>query len=202
MLRFTGGLLAAAMLLAGLGTPALAGKHNEKLNIGDKAPVIPALPGADDTVYGFDTFKDKDAVVVVFTCNQCPVAQAYNERFNQFVKNYEDKSVGFLAVNVNLGKTEHLPAMKTFAKENGLHYPYVWDKTQKSGKAYGATVTPHVFVLDKDRNVAYMGAWDDHWQNAEGVEKAYTTDAVEAVLAGKAPKETETLQRGCGIKYE
>lgn len=202
MLRFTGGLLAAAMLLAGLGTPALAGKHNEKLNIGDKAPVIPALPGADDTAYGFDTFKDKDAVVVVFTCNQCPVAQAYNERFNQFVKNYKDKSVGFLAVNVNLGKSEDLPAMKIFAKENGLQFPYVWDKTQKSGKAYGATVTPHVFVLDKDRNVAYMGAWDDHWQNAEGVEKAYTTDAVEAILAGKAPKETETLQRGCGIKYE
>lgn len=202
MSRFTGGMLAVAVLLAGLATPAVAGKHNEKLNIGDKAPVIPALPGADDTAYGLDTFKDKDAVVVVFTCNHCPVAQAYNERFNDFVKNYKDKSVGFLAVSVSLGKNDDLPAMKTFVKENDLNFPYVWDKSQKTGKAFGATVTPHVFVLDKDRKVAYMGAWDDNWQNVEGVKKAYTTDAVDAILAGKAPKETETLQRGCGIKYE
>lgn len=195
-------LLGAALLVAGIAASAYAGKHNSKLDIGDAAPAISSLPGVDGKAHSLDDFADKDAVVVVFTCNQCPVAQGYIERINKFVADYKDKPVGLLAVSVSRGEGEDLPAMKQFAKDHGIKFPYAWDKSQESGKAYGATVTPHVFVLDQDRKVAYMGAWDDNWQGAEEVEVPYVRNAVDAVLAGRAPEQAETLQRGCSISYE
>jgi peroxiredoxin len=189
-------------ILAAAAAPALAGKFNEKLNIGDPAPPISGIPAVDGKTYGLDSFKKKDALVVVFTCNDCPVAQAYNERFNDFVTKYKDKSVGFLAINCSKDTTSVLEQMKPFAKKHGLKYTYASDESQKSGKSYGATTTPHVFVLNKDRKVVYMGAWDDDWMNADKVEKTYAVDAVNAVLAGKTPEVAETQQVGCGIHYE
>ena len=194
--RITTILVAAACL------PALAGKHNTKLDIGDAAPAFSGIEAVDGKTYGLEDFAGKDAMVLVFTCNDCPVAQAYNERFNTFVADYKEKSVGFLAINCSKDTTSVLEQMKTFAKKEGLKYPYASDESQKSGKAYGATVTPHVFVLNKDRKIAYMGAWDDDWQSADKVEKTYARDAVEAVLAGRTPDVTETRQVGCGIQYE
>jgi peroxiredoxin len=202
MRRATRWLCGAAILVAAAGTPALAGKFGNKLNIGDPAPPISGVPAVDGKTYGLADYEKKDAVVVVFTCNDCPVAQAYNERFNEFVTKYKDKSVGFLAINCSKDTTSVLEQMKPFAKKHGLKYTYASDESQKSGKAYGALVTPHVFVLDKDRKVAYFGAWDDNWQNADKVEKNYAVDAVDAILAGKKPPVTETQQVGCGIQYE
>ena len=188
------------MVVAAAGGPALAGKHNKKLSIGDTAPQFSGLDSVDGKTYSLAEMADKQAVVLVFTCNHCPVAQAYNERFNKFVADYEGKPVAFLAINVDQG--EPLDVMKKFAKAEDLKYPYASDESQKSGRDYGATVTPHVFVLNKDRKVAYMGAWDDSPMNADKVEKAYARDAVEALLAGRTPDEAETQQVGCGIKYQ
>ena len=193
-------MVGAAVLLAAAASPALAGKHNKKLSIGDKAPAFSGLQGIDGKTYSLSDLGDKEAVVLVFTCNHCPVAQAYNERFNEFAKEYEGKKVAFLAINVD--KSESVDVMKKFAKEEDLKYVYASDESQKSGRDYGATVTPHVFVLNKDRKVAYMGAWDDSPMNADKVEKTYARDAVDAVLAGRTPDEAETLQVGCGIRYE
>ncbi|HEX6985793.1 MAG TPA: thioredoxin family protein [Planctomycetaceae bacterium] len=200
MRRATRWLFGAAILVAAAGLPALAGKYNKALDVGAPAPQFSGLEAVDGKTYGLSDFAEKDAVVVVFTCNHCPVAQAYNERFNEFVADYKDKPVGFLAINVDKG--ESLDAMKKFAKEEDLDYPYAYDETQKSGKSYGASVTPHVFVLNKDRKIAYMGAWDDSPMNPDKVEKNYARDAVEAILAGRTPEVAETQQVGCGIRYE
>ena len=202
MRGFSRGMIGAALLVAGVGLTASAGKHNSKIDIGDSAPSIKNLPGTDGEAHSLSDFDGKKAVVVVFTGNQCPVAQAYVGRINQFAADYKEKPVGLLAVSVNQGKGEGLPAMKKFAQEHDLKFTYAWDESQKTGKAYGATVTPHVFVLDEDRKVVYMGAWDDNWQSAEGVEDAYVRNAVDAVLAGKTPETAETLQRGCAIGYK
>jgi peroxiredoxin len=199
MQRATRWLCGAAMLVAVAGLPAMAGKYNDKISIGDPAPKFDGLEGVDGKTYSLSDFQGKDAVVIVFTCNACPVAQAYNERFGKFVAEYKGKPVAFLAINVNRG--EGLEVMREFAKEHDLQYPYARDDSQKSGKEFGATVTPHVFVLNKDRKVAYMGLWDDNWQNPDKVEKEYARDAVDAILAGRTVEVAETRQQGCGIKY-
>ena len=201
MRRATQWFCSAAFLVAAAATPAIAGKYNDKLDIGDPAPPISGVPAVDGKTYGLDSYAKKDVLVVVFTCNDCPVAQAYHDRFNEFVSKYKDK-VGFLAINCSKDTTSVLEQMKPFAKKHGLKYTYASDESQKSGKAYGATVTPHVFILNKDRKVAYMGAWDDNWMNADKVEKEYALNAVDALLAGKKPEVTETQQVGCGIHYE
>jgi peroxiredoxin len=189
-------------LLAATASPSVAGEFNTKLSVGDAAPSFAGLKAVDGKTYSMKDFADKDALVLVFTCNDCPVAQSYNARFNDFISKYKSKSVGFLAVNCSVDPVDPvLDAMKTFSKKQGLKYAYAHDGTQKSGKAYGATVTPHVFVINKDRKVVYMGAWDDNWQDADQVEKTYAVDAVEAVLAGKTPTTGEARPVGCGIAY-
>ncbi|MBA3313037.1 MAG: thioredoxin family protein [Planctomycetaceae bacterium] len=200
--RVTRWLWGTALLLSAAAAPTFAGEYNTKLDVGDAAPKFEGLQAVDGKTYSTSDFADKDALVLVFTCNDCPVAQAYNKRFNEFIAKYKSKPVGFLAVNCSVDPVDPvLDAMKSFSKKQGLKYAYAHDGTQKSGKAYGATVTPHVFVINKDRKVVYMGAWDDNWQDADQVEKTYAVEAVEAVLAGKTPKTGEARPVGCGIAY-
>ena len=91
---------------------------------------------------------------------------------------------------------------RRIATKKKYSFPYLYDETQVVAKAYGATNTPHVFVLSKDLNVAYIGAIDDSPRNAEGVTKKYVEDAVEALLGGKSVPVTKTKAIGCGIKWK
>ena len=106
-----------------------------------------------------------------------------------------------VAVNVNNIEADRLDKMKERAKAKKFNFPYLYDSSQKMGHDYGATVTPHVFVLDKERKVAYMGAVDDN-RKPKKVKKSYLRNAIDALLDGKTPPETVTKQFGCGIKYE
>lgn len=139
--------------------------------------------------------KDAEVVVVCFTCDQCPVARAYEDRLIDFAKKYAEKGVKFVAINVNRG--ENLDAMKERAVERGFPYPYAYDESGDSARAYGAQVTPHLFVLDKNRKVAYQGAFDDSMTQPQ---TPYLANAVDAVLAGKQPAVTSTRPVGCGIQ--
>lgn len=196
------GLLGATALCLAMAISAQAAKPTEPVKIGEAGPAFTGLKSVEGKSYSLADFENKDAVVLVFTCNHCPVAQSYNERFNEFVADYKDKPVGFLAISVSNEPSDNFEAMKKFAQQENLKFPYAHDETQKSGKAYGATVTPHVFILDKERKLAYVGAWDDNWQNPDKVEKTYARDAVEALLAGRTPDQQKTLAKGCGITYE
>src|SRR5690606_16162913 len=107
-----------------------------------------------------DDYKDAKAIVVTFTCNVCPVAVAYEDRFVEFTKKYGEKGVKFVAINCS--PSEDLEKMKQRAEEKGFNFPYAYQEDGSAAKAYGAKVTPHIYVLDQDRNVAYIGAFDDN----------------------------------------
>jgi peroxiredoxin len=181
---------------------AFAGKakFNNVLAIGDAAPDWENLPGVDGGVHSLKDYREAKAVVVVFTCNHCPVAKMYEDRLIDFAKKHE-KTVQVVAISVSRNGADGLEKMKARASEKGFPFPYVYDETQTCGRSYGASVTPHFFLLDGERKIAYMGAFDDNFDRAH-VEKNYLIDAVEAVLDGKAPRVRESLQRGCGIVYE
>jgi peroxiredoxin len=188
--------------MGGLAHVASAGKtkFNKVVSIADAAPDWADLPGVDDKSHSLADYREAKVVVVVFTCNHCPVAKMYEERLIEFARKNEEK-VQVVAISVSHNGADGLAKMKSRAAEKGFPFPYLYDESQKSARSYGATVTPHFFVLDHDRRIAYMGAFDDNF-NRDKVEKQYLADAVEALLAGNEPRVKESLQRGCAIEYE
>jgi len=167
-----------------------------ELEVGDKAPDFKAK-GVDGKTYSLKDFKDAKVVVVCFTCNKCPVAVDYEDRFIGFAKKYKKKPVAFVALNVN--HNEDLKAMKERAEAKDFNFPYAYDASGDAARAYGATNTPHLFVLDKDRKVAYVGAFDDA-RDPDSAKKNYVNSAVDALLAGKKPETQSTPAVGCSIK--
>ena len=169
------------------------------VKVGDKGPDIKGVPTVEGKKVSLDDYKDAKAIVVTFTCNVCPVAVAYEDRFVEFTKKYGEKGVKFVAINCS--PSEDLEKMKQRAEEKGFNFPYAYQEDGAAAKAYGARVTPHIYVLDQDRKVAYIGAFDDN-QNEAKVEKKYVADAVDAILAGKSVPVKETRAVGCGIKIK
>ena len=189
--------VAAGIILAAGGCYAA----ESKLKIGDAAPDWSGIPGIDNQKHALADYKDAKLVVLVFTCNHCPVAQAYQDRLIAVQKDFQPKGVQVVAVNVNNLEADRLEAMKKRATEKSYNFPYLYDATQKIGRQYGAAVTPHVFLLDKDRKIAYIGTVDDQ-KNADKVKTHYLRDAIDALLAGKTPPQTVATPFGCGIRYE
>jgi thiol-disulfide isomerase/thioredoxin len=165
------------------------------------APAWENLEGTDGKQHSLIELSDAKAVAVVFTCNTCPVAQAYEDRLIQLANDYQEKGVVFVAINVNKDEANALPAMKERAEEKGFTFAYLFDPSQKIARDYGATVTPHAFLLDQDRKVVYVGAIDDN-QNQSAVQKQHLRDAIDATLGGQPPELATTEPAGCGIKYE
>jgi peroxiredoxin len=193
-----------ALFSISVGAPAAGpGKYNKVLGIGDPAPAWEELEGTDGRKHSLADLKNKDVVVVVFTCNSCPVAAGYEDRIQAFAARYakSDGKVEVVAINVNTGKDDALPAMKARAEKKGLTYSYLFDPTQAIARKYGATFTPEFFVLDKDRKVVYSGAMDDKAPPGEP-KLNYLEAAVQAVLAGKPSPTAETsAAAGCKIKF-
>jgi peroxiredoxin len=188
------------MIVVGLtATCAFAGEFNAVLNIGDSAPAWSDLPGADGQQHALADLADRKVVVVVFTCNSCPVARDYEDRIIALAKR-NPQEVAVVAINVNRVADDSLAKITERAKERGFPYPYLFDETQKIGRDYGASATPDFFVLSPERKVVYMGAMDDASDPAQ-VKQNFLEDAIQATLAGKAPATTETFARGCGIRY-
>ena len=169
--------------------------------IGDAAPEWSGVIGTDDKEHGLADYKDAKLIVLVFTCNHCPVAQDYEDRLIALQRDYESRGVQVIAVNVNNIPDDRLEPMKERAAKKGFNFPYLYDPSQKMGRDYGAKVTPHVFVLDGSRKLAYVGAIDDK-QDPDKVTQHYLRDSLDALLAGEKPKEPVTKQFGCSIKYE
>ena len=189
--------------LALIASPALAGKYNKTVSVGDKAPTfsgIPAVIGDQDTSLTLSDIKE-DVVVLVFLGNHCPVVVAYEDRLIDFTNDYKGKSVKIVGVSVNDLDSDRLPAIKKYVKEKGSNYVYGYDESQAMGRAYGNTNTPQFFVLDKGRKIAYMGAMDDS-QNESKVKHTFLRAAVDSVLKGEKPEIDESRPAGCGVKYK
>lgn len=186
--------------LGALTATAHAGKFNKKLSVGDAAPKWSELMGTDDKPHSLDNY-DSGLLLVIFTCNQCPIAQGYQDRVVRIATDYKQRDVSVVAINPNRGKAETLEKMKKRTKDAGLPYDYLKDESQAAAKAYGARVTPTAFLVNADRKIIYMGAIDDNWQAVEAVEHRYLVDAMNSALSGKSPDIAETLATGCAISY-
>jgi peroxiredoxin len=191
----------ALTTLAALPAPRAVAAEETGVKVGAAAPEWVDLEGVDGKLHKLADLKEAKAVLVVFTCNHCPVAKAYEDRLVALYKDYHAKGVEVVAINVNNMEADKLPAMKERAKEKGFEFAYIYDPSQAIGRAYGATVTPHAFLLDGDHKVAYVGAIDDN-QNAEKAEEHYVRAALDAVLAGEMVKVATTKPSGCGIQYD
>lgn len=191
-------LLTVSLALA---TSAPAAKFNRVLDIGSKAPEWKDLEGVDGKKHSFASLKKAKAVVVIFTCNHCPVAKSYEKRLIELTKKYEKKQVKVVAISVSLYEADLLDAMKKRSKEKKYNFAYLHDPSQKIGEAYGVLRTPTVFLLDGDRKVAYMGAIDDSIYE-EKVTESYLKDGIDAVLADREIEVPETKSIGCPVAYE
>lgn len=170
--------------------------------IGDKATDF-KLKSVDGKMYGMADYKDAKGFIIVFTCNHCPFAKKYEDRINALAKKYKPQGYVLLAINPNDPSVEpddSFELMKVRAKEKGFAFPYLFDEGQKIYPQYGATKTPHVFLLDKNRIVKYIGAIDDNVDSANDVKKKYLENAIAALESGKTPSPETTKAIGCSIK--
>ncbi|MDA0590587.1 MAG: thioredoxin family protein [Planctomycetota bacterium] len=197
------GILLAGLFFSSFESTSVAGEFNPVLDIGDKAPAWKKLPGVDGKEHSLEDLKKNEVVVVFFTCNSCPYAVDYEDRVLAFAKKHsgKDSKVGLVAINVNLVEEDLPPAMKKKVEEKGFKFPYLFDESQQIAKDFGAGFTPEFFVLNKDRKVVYMGAFDDS-PNADKVKTQHVENAVAAALAGKSPAVIETVPIGCRIRIE
>ena len=195
-------VLLSLVAVAAIAIPAMAGKFNKAISVGDKAPNfsgIPAIYNGQDASLSLSDLKE-DIVVLAFLANHCPVVQAYEDRLIDFVNDYKDKGVKVVGVSVNDIDQDRLPGIRKYTKEHKSNYIYGYDESQQMGRDYGATNTPQFFVLDKERKIRYTGTLDDN-QREDKVTKTYLRDAVDALLKGQTPPVEESRPQGCGVKY-
>lgn len=171
---------------------------------GDKATDF-KLKSVDGKMYSMADYKDAKGFIVVFTCNHCPFAVKYEDRINDLAKKYKKK--GYILIGINPNDPEAQPEdsyelMKVRAKEKGFAFPYLFDEGQKIYPQYGATKTPHVFLLDKNLVVKYIGAIDDNVDDAKNVKEKYLENAIAALENGKTPMPETTKAIGCTIKVK
>jgi peroxiredoxin len=183
------------------------------LEIGAKAPNF-RLPGVDGKMHRLADYDKAKVLVIVFTCNHCPTAQAYEERIKKLAADYKDKGVALVAISPNdpkavrldeLGYTDlsdSLEEMKIRANDKQFNFPYLYDgETQEVSKAYGPVSTPHVFVFDSERKLRFVGRVDNNERHPDQVTSQDARNAIEAVLAGKPVPVEKTKTVGCSIKW-
>lgn len=174
-------------------------------SVGDVAKDF-SLKNIDDKMVSLSDFNSAKGFIVVFTCNHCPYAVAYEDRIIALDKKY--KSLGYPVIAINPNDPVAVPAdgfaqMKVRAKEKGFKFPYLFDDGQKIYPVFGAEKTPHVYILKKTGNkniVKYIGAIDNNYKNASEANEKYVEDALNALLNGKEPATTKTVAIGCTIK--
>ena len=174
--------------------------------VGDTATDF-KLKNIDGNLVSLADFKEAKGFIVIFDCNTCPYSKAYNGRIVALSKKYS-KDFPLIAINANSNEEsqgDSYEDMVKYAKKNNYDFPYLVDATQEIARAYGATNTPHVFVLIRtqtDLKVAYIGTIDDSPRNASSVTKRYVEDAVDALRAGKPITTPKTKAIGCGIRWK
>lgn len=176
----------------------------QTLKLGAAMPKFTDLPGVDGRKYSSDSFSAAPVLVVVFTCNHCPYAQAYEDRLVALGREYIPKGVAFIAINPNDVKgypDDDMAHMKERAAKKGFPFPYVRDDSQAVARAFGAVCTPHIFVFDQSRRLAYEGRIDDNWRDAAGVRSHDLRNALDDLLAGRPVRVPQANPMGCSIKW-
>jgi thiol-disulfide isomerase/thioredoxin len=161
------------------------------------------LPGVDGQLWSRDDFHCP-ALLVVVMCNHCPYVQAIDDRLNALATAYAG-NCAVVAINANDAETyldDSFKAMRARAKAKGYVFPYLWDEEQTVARALGAVCTPDFFLYDGHRKLVYRGRLDDNWKDAAHVTRQDLKEAIERVLAGEDPPETQHPSMGCSIKWK
>ncbi len=193
-------LVIFAAVLFGLSTVLPA-----QLKPGDNAVPF-TLKNVDSKMVSLSDYKDQKGVIVIFTCNPCPFSVAYEDRIIALHNNYAPAGYPVVAINPNddeISPDDTFEKMKQRAKEKDFPFPYLKDETQEVYKAYGATRTPHVYLLENDNGkfkVVYIGAIDDNAMDKQGVSERYVDQAIRALEAGDKVSPEQVKAIGCTIK--
>ena len=164
------------------------------------------LENIDGSFVSLSDFNESKGFIVVFTCNTCPYAVAYEDRIEALNKKYAKKGYPVIAImpnNTEIKPGDSLDAMRKRANKKGFTFPYLIDREQAVFPQYGATKTPHVYVLQKNNEmliVRYIGAIDDNYKDADKVVLKYVEDAVDALLMNRQVPVSKTRAIGCSIK--
>jgi peroxiredoxin len=201
-----------AVLFVALGTASAAEVH-PILALGSPAPDF-SLPGVDGQIHKLSDYASSPILVVVFTCNHCPIAQMYERRIQQLTDDYKNKGVAVVAIQPNDPKairideldssdmSDTLPEMKMRVQYKHLTYPYLYDgDTQQVAHAYGPQATPHVFIFDQQRQLRYEGRMDNSYR-IELVKTQDARNAIDALLAHKEVAVKHTGVFGCSTKWQ
>jgi thiol-disulfide isomerase/thioredoxin len=198
VLRVMTGLAAACLAVALIS----AAPAPQELALSAKGPEF-NLKGTDGAMHSLDTLAGKKGTAVVFTCNECPFSKGYEDRLVALAGTYEAKGIAFVAINPNDPKVQPgdgFEFMVKRAKEKSFPFPYLFDATQTTAMAYGARVTPHVFLLDAQKTLVYRGRVDDSLEEKDVKSRDFQA-ALDALVAGKPAPVAETKAFGCGVKW-
>lgn len=188
-----------------------------KIPLGTPAPSF-NLKGIDDKIHSLEDYNYAHthikALVIIFTCNHCPYAQAVWPRLITLYKKYTSfqettgidsyEKVEFIAINPNFNPAypdDSFEKMKEYAEKLNLHFPYLQDTSQDVARVYQAQCTPDIFVYDQNRKLAYHGRVDDNWKEPEKVTRNELDEAIAALFKNEKPNEAQHPSMGCSIKY-
>ncbi|MDY0348658.1 MAG: thioredoxin family protein [Tenuifilaceae bacterium] len=195
------------LLLLSMIVLAAATTFGQGYKIGDKAMDF-SLKNVDGKMVSMSNYSDAKGFVVIFSCNHCPYVIAYEDRIIDLHKKYAPKGYPVIAINPNNPEVQPQDSYEKMierANEKNFPFAYLFDQGQKVYPIYGATKTPHVYLLNKKGNdliVEYIGTIDNNYRDASQVTETYLADAIDALLAGEKPRITETKAIGCTIKVK
>lgn len=198
-------LFIAVILMSAFAPDTTTGSDAKGYDIGDIATDF-NLENIDGKMVSLSNYEDAKGFIVIFTCNTCPYAVAYEDRVEALNKKYASQGYPVIAImpnNIEVKPGDNMEGMQKRAADKGFTFPYLMDKNQEIYPQYGATKTPHVYVLKNTKYgnvVRYIGAIDDNYKDANLVNQKYVEDAVDALLSGEEIKETKTRAIGCSIK--
>jgi peroxiredoxin len=196
------GFTAIIMMNYGVSTYAQSGYQ-----VGDKAMDF-ELKTVEGNKVSMANHPDAKGFLVIFSCNTCPYVVAYEDRMIELHNTYAPKGFPVIAINPNDDKRspgDSFDNMKKRAKSKNFPFAYAYDESQEITKAYGATNTPQVYLVEKEGNdliVKYIGAIDNNYQDASAVTKKYVEDALDAIMTGGRIEEERTKAIGCTIKWK
>lgn len=185
----------------------LSSMAHEGYHVGDNV-IDFSLKDINGKMVSLQDYKEAKGFIIIFTCNHCPYAKAYEDRIIALNSKYAKAGYPVIAINPNDAEQypdDNFENMQTRAKEKKFKFPYLYDESQSIARTYGAIKTPHVFIVQKEAKnlvLKYTGAIDDNWENAVEAKEKYVESAVDALLAGKPITTTFTKAIGCGVKWK
>ena len=182
----------------------MATEHSKMVPLDTPAPDF-SLPGTNNKVYSLESFQDKKVLVVIFMCNHCPYVKAVLKRLINLQNEYAEQPVQLVGINANDVKQypdDSPKSMKALAEKKNIPFPYLFDNSQETAKAYDAVCTPDIYVYGEERKLLYRGRVDDNWQHPDEITRHDLKDAIEALLTDQEVSADQISSMGCSIKWK